>query len=180
MRCVSARGGKRGLDQMRRTAGRTGVFAMQHSSPARAWDVSLTESWAYRDGTKFDSACAAESLFIGPAEVVGSLRAAAGKSREPQARIASTPVRGAWSSAAKELWQPSLCVDDEPAHAREPQSEAQSGARSNARRVRVAMVRRRKCVLGRIFIVNTQRYAGTFVESNRPSRAVFAPSLAQR
>src|SRR6266404_3522780 len=129
---------------------------------------------------KFDDARTAESFFIGSGELVGLLRAAVGNSCNPQTRIAATLVRGAPSFAAKELWQSSLCVDAQLAHAREPQSEAQSGATSIARRVKIATARQRKAACRSIFIISSPRYAGRFVQSTRPRRAVSRRHSPQR
>jgi hypothetical protein len=103
-----------------------------------------------------------------------------GNSREPQVPIDAMPVRGAPSFAAKELWQFSLCVDEKLAHAREPQSEAQSGATSIARRVKIATARRRKSAFRSIFIVNTPSYAVRFAESTQPRGAVSRRHSPQR
>ena len=107
-------------------------------------------------GTKFDDACTAETCSMRSGEFDFSLKAAKGNSCKPQTRIAATPVRGTLSLAVKELWQSSLCVDDKLAHAREPQSEAQSGATSIARRVKIAIARRRKKAFGQMFMLILQ------------------------
>ena len=172
VRCVSPRRKAIGWDQIRRTVGWTELLVIQRSLSARQSQTPFTRSCTDRAGTKFDDACTAGSFFIGSGELVVSLRAAVGNSREPHTRIAAMPVRGAPSFAAKELWQSSLCVDGKLAHAREPQSEAQSGATSIARRVKIATARPHKLAFRSIFIVDTPRYAGGFVESTRPRRAV--------
>ena len=115
--------------------------------------------------TKFDDAYSAELLLALSGEFDASSRAAEGNSREAQTRIPATAVRGARSSALKELWQSSLCADDKPAHGREPQSEAQSGATSIATKVKIAIARRGKSALRGIFMINITRYARRFVES---------------